>query len=139
MVAKRLLVVTAVAETSAGMMLLAVPAFVTALLLGASPEGPAALVVARIAGAALLSLGCVCWLARDDGPSRTRRGLVAALVLYNCAAVAVLARAGAGPMPVGILMWPAVALHAGLAAWSTASLRRRPTTASGAHAHEFPW
>jgi hypothetical protein len=65
--------------------------------------------------------------------------LVAALVLYNCAAVAVLARAGAGPMPVGILMWPAVALHAGLAAWSTASLRRRPTTASGAHAHEFPW
>src|SRR5689334_14400080 len=104
MVVKRLLVVTAFAETSAGMMLLVVPTFVAAPLLGASLEGPAALVVARIAGAALLSLGCVCWLARDDGPSRSRRGLVAALVLYNCAAVAVLGGAGAGPTPVGVLM-----------------------------------
>ena len=99
------------------------PPLVAGLLLGVSLDAPAAMIVGQIAGAALLSLGVACWLARDDGPSRTRRGLVAAMLLYNCAAVAVLAYAGAGVRLVGVLMWPAVALHAVLAVWCLASLR----------------
>jgi hypothetical protein len=130
MVAKNLLIVTALAEAATGVMLLVSPTVVVALLLGVSLELPAALVVARIAGAALLSLGCACWLARDDGPSRARRGLVAAMLLYNCAAVAVLAPAGAARSPVGVLMWPAVALHAGFAVWCIASLRDSSANAS---------
>jgi hypothetical protein len=90
------------------------------LLLGASLDAPAALIVGRIAGAALLSLGGACWLARDDGPSRALRGLVAATLLYNCTAIAVLAHAGAVVGLVGVLMWPAVALHAALAVWCIA-------------------
>ena len=124
-VAKKLLIVTALVETPIGLLLLFSPALVVSLLLGASLDAPAALVVARVAGAALLSLCCACWLGRNDGPNPAVRGLVAAMLLYNCVAGAVLANAGAGMRLVGVLMWPAVALHAGLAVWCTACLRNR--------------
>jgi hypothetical protein len=117
MVAKKLLIVTALVETATGLMLLVSPTLVVAFLLGASLDAPAALVVGRIAGAALLSLGVACWLARD-GLSLALRGLIAAMLLYNCAAAAVLAHAGAVVGFVGVLLWPAVALHAALAVWS---------------------
>jgi hypothetical protein len=123
MVAKKLLIVTALAETAAGVMLLVSPTLVVGFLLGVSLEEPAALVVARIAGAALLSLGCACWLARNDGPNRALGGMAAAMLLYNSAAVAVLTNAGTGARLVGILTWPAVALHAALAVWCIACLR----------------
>jgi len=131
MVARKLLIVSASVETPIGLMLLLSPALVVAFLLGASPDAPAALVVARMAGAALLSLGGACWLARDDGPSRARRGLVAAMLLYNGAAVAVLAHAGAGVKLVGVLMWPAVAVHAALAVWCIACVRSGPVRSIG--------
>jgi hypothetical protein len=121
--AQQLLIVTALVETATGLMLLVSPPLVAAFLLGASLDAPAALVVARIAGAGLLSLGCACWLARNDGPNRAVPGLVAAMLLYNSVAVAVLANAGAGARLVGVLTWPAVALHAALAVWCIASLR----------------
>jgi hypothetical protein len=121
--AQQLLIVTAFAETATGVMLLVTPQLVIAFLLGASLDVPAALVVARIAGAALLSLGCACWLARNAGPNRAVPGLVAAMLLYNGVAVAVLANAGAGARLVGVLTWPAIALHAALAIWCIACLR----------------
>ena len=123
--ARELLIVTALVETPIGLMLLLSPGLVVPFLLGTSLGAPAALVVARMAGAALLSLGGACWLARDDEPSRARRGLVAAMLLYNSVAVAVLANAGAGARLVGVLTWPAVALHAALTVWCIASLRSR--------------
>jgi hypothetical protein len=131
MVARKLLIVTALVETPIGLMLLLSPALVVPFLLGTSLDAPAALVVARVAGAALLSLGGACWLARDDGPSRARRGLVAAMLLYNSVAVAVLASAGAGVRLVGVLMWPAVALHAVLAVWCIACLRSGSANTAG--------
>ena len=123
--ARQLLTVAALAETAIGVTLLVSPSLVVGMLLGASLDATPALIVGRIAGAALLSLGGACWLARDDGPSRALRGLIAAMLLYNCVAVAVLANAGAGMRLVGVLMWPAVALHAGLAVWCIACLRNR--------------
>ena len=129
MVAKQLLIVTALVETATGLTLLVSPTLVISLLLGASLDAPAAFIVARIAGAALLSLGCACWLARNDGPNRAVRGLVAAMLLYNSVAVAVLAIAGAGARLVGVLTWPTVALHAALAVWCIACLRSGPVHA----------
>lgn len=131
MVTRTLLIVTAVVETAAGLTLLSSPSLVALSLLGTSLDAPAALIVGRMAGAALLSLGAACWLGRDDGPSRVLRGLVAAMLLYNCAAVAVLAKAGAGVGLVGVLMWPTVALHAALAVWCIACLRSGPVNAVG--------
>ena len=123
MVAKKLLIVTALVETATGLMLLVTPQPVIAFLLGASLDAPAAFIVARIAGAALLSLGCACWLARNDSPNRAVSGLVTAMLLYNGVAVAVLANAGTRARLVGALTWPAIALHAALAVWCIACLR----------------
>jgi len=125
-VARTLLIVTALVETPLGLMLLLSPPLVASLLLGVPLDAPAAFIVGRIAGAALLSLGGACWLARDDGPSRAGRGLVAVMLLYNCAAGTVLADAAVGVRLVGVLMWPAVALHAVLAIWCIACLRSGP-------------
>jgi len=130
MVAKKLLIVTALAEMATGSMLLVSPTLVVAFLLGASLEGPAALVVARIAGAALLSLGCACWLARNDGSNRGVGGMVAAMLLYNSVAVAVLTNAGTAGRLVGVLTWPAIILHAALAVWCIACLRSEPVRSS---------
>jgi hypothetical protein len=131
MIAKKLVIVTAFVETATGLMLLASPALVVSLLLGASLDAPAALVVARIAGAALCSFGCACWLARNDGPNGPVSGLIVAMLLYNCAAIAVLASASAGPKLVGVLMWPTIALHAALAVWCIACMRGASANASG--------
>jgi hypothetical protein len=131
MATRTLLMVTALAETPIGLMLLVSPALVLAFLFGVSLDAPAALMVGRIAGAALVSLGGACWWARDEGPSRARRGLVAAMLLYNCAACAVLAYAAAGVRLVGVLIWPATAVHAVLAVWCIACLRSESANGSG--------
>jgi hypothetical protein len=131
MVVRKLLIVSAAVETSIGVTLLLSPSLVAGLLLGASLETPAALVVGRMTGAALFSLGGACWLARNDGPSRSLRGLVVAMLLYNGAAVAVLGSAGAGTRLVGVLMWPTVALHGALAIWCVASVRSGRGTDAG--------
>jgi hypothetical protein len=133
MVARKLLIVIALAETPIGLLLLFSPPRVAGLLLGVPLAAPAALIVGRIAGAALLALGAACWLARDDGPSLARRGLFAAMLLYNCAAGAVLTHAGAVAGLVGVLMWPAVALHAALAVWcgvATADFTKAPSSST---------
>jgi hypothetical protein len=111
------MIVSALAETPVGSMLLVSPPLVPWLLLGASLEGPVAVILSRVAGSALLALSIACWLSRDDGPSLAQRGLVAALLMYNVATVAILGHAGAIVGLGGVLLWPAVALHAALAVW----------------------
>jgi len=125
---KSLLIVTAAAETAIGLALLGLPSVVASLLLGGSLDTPAALVVARVTGAALISLGVACWLARNDQPSRAAAGLIAALLLYNAAALAVLVHAGLGLGLSGIGLWPAVLLHAALAIWCVACIRLKPVS-----------
>lgn len=127
---KALLIVTAAAEMATGLALAGVPALLIALLLGGTLDNSAALIVARMTGAALISLGVACWLARNDTASGAARGLVAALLFYNAAAVAVLVYAGAGLRLYGIALWPTVVFHAAMAAWCVACLLSRPTSDS---------
>ena len=122
---KRFLTLTAVIEAATGLALIAVPAIVVRLLLGAEISG-ASIPLGRVAGAALLALGVACWLARGDTQSRTARGLIVAMLIYNIAATAVLAFAGISLGLHGVALWPAVVLHAVMAIWCIVCLRRSP-------------
>ena len=122
----RLLKLTAIIEAATGLGLMAVPSVVARLLLGSPLDTSAAVMLGRIAGAALLALGVACWLARDDTQSRAARGLVVAMLMYNIPATAVLAFAGIGLGLHGVALWPAVVLHAAMGAWCVACLRRGP-------------
>ena len=122
---KRFLILTAIIEAATGLALIALPAIVVWLLLGAEISG-ASIPLGRVAGAALLALGVACWLARDDTQSHTARGLIVAMLMYNIPATAVLAFAGIALGLHGVLLWPAVVLHAAMAVWCVGCLRRSP-------------
>jgi hypothetical protein len=111
---RALLIITAIVEAGAGVALLAVPSTLARLLVGGPLDTPAASAIGRIEGAALIALAAACWSARDDVASRATRGIVAAMLLYNCGAIAVLLHAAISGVPgIGLLLTAAV--HAGLA------------------------
>lgn len=106
-------------EVGARVAFLCCPKAIVVLLLGSGLDNRAAVTLGRVAGAALLALSFACWLARRDGQSRAATGLVAARLLYNLGAVAILASA----CIAGVALWPAVVLHAVMAVWCIAFLR----------------
>jgi len=123
----RLLKLTALIEAVTGLGLITVPSVVVRLLLGSPVDTSAAMMLGRVAGAALFALGIACWLARNDTQSRAARGLVAAMLLYNVAVAALLAFARIGLRLQGMALWPAVVLHAVMAVWCAGCLRRSPS------------
>jgi hypothetical protein len=118
-----LLIVTAFIEAGAGLLLLIVPSVPFALLLGVDQAAPEATVVARIAGAALFSLGVACWVGRNEDACPARKGLFLGVLIYDLAAAGILASTGWFSTRVGIALWPAVGLHAALAVWCVVCLR----------------
>jgi hypothetical protein len=124
---KRLLIVTAALEAGAGIALMGQPSAMATLLLGAPLPTAAVVSVARVGAAGLFALGVASWMARRDAWSIAARGLIAGLLAYNVGATAVLAAAGLQLHPTGIALWPAVIVHAAMAAWCLAGLRI-PTT-----------
>jgi hypothetical protein len=123
---KNLLTVTAVIEGVTGLLLVVVPSLVAKLLLGSSLDGAVPLTVARLTGLALLTVTVACWLARLDEGTRAANGVVAAMLLYNVGTALLLIYAGIGLQLSGICLWPAVLLHALMAAWCIMQLRTRP-------------
>ena len=101
----RVLVLSAVGEVVTGVALLLVPSLVGQLLLGAELTG-VAVTVARVAGIALIGLGVACW------PGTPLLGML----IYSVAVTLYLAYLGIAGSLNGILLWPAVILHAILTA-----------------------
>ena len=110
---KKSLVFAAVGEAVTGLALLLVPSLVGQVLLGKALAG-VAIPVARVAGIALIGLGIACW----PGPP------LIGMLTYSTAVTLYLAYLGSAGGPVGVLLWPAVILHAILTALLTSAYVR---------------
>ena len=108
MAALWLLSVEAAIEAATALALIIFPQAVSSLLLGADLAA-AGIAAARVAGIALLSLGLVCWMSRQDA---NNTAALAAMLSYNLLVTAYLTYLGFGGELVGILLWPAIAIHA---------------------------
>lgn len=100
----RALIFAAVAEAATGLALLVVPSLVGQLLLGEELTG-LAIIVARVAGIALIALGIACW----PGPP------LVGMLTYTVIVALYLAYLGFAGGLGGVLMWPAVVVHGILA------------------------
>jgi len=101
---KKLLIFTGVAEAATGVALIVVPVLVGRLLLDTELAG-VSVVVARVAGIALLALGVGCW------PGTPLCGMLT----YNALGTVYFAWLALGGKWAGPLLWPVVVLHAVLA------------------------
>jgi len=108
---KMVLVLAAVSEAATGLALLIVPSLVGRLLLGEELTG-VALPVARVLGIALIALGVACW------PGTPLVGMLT----YSAVVTLYLAYVGFAGGLNGVLLWPAVVLHAILTALLTRAL-----------------
>ena len=124
---------TAVIEVGTGIALLIAPSAVVWLLLGISSPSPTALVAARAVGVALLALGGAAWMSRGVRPAGTRPDLLYTMLAYNLGIGIVLAALSIAKGISGVLLWPVVVLHAGMALWCVLYLRSGP---SGARAED---
>jgi len=99
-------------EAVTGLPLIFFPQVLIRLLFGTDVMG-VGLVLSRLAGIALLALGLGCFLGRQE-PGRS--GALAGMLTYNVLVTIYLAFVGLGTEFVGVLLWPAAALHAALTA-----------------------
>ena len=90
----------AVGEASTGLALIIVPSLVVQLLLGEELTG-VAMPIARVGGTALFALGIACW----PGPP------LVGMLTYSTIVTLYLTYLGFAGGLVGVLLWPAVALH----------------------------
>jgi hypothetical protein len=105
----KILAFAAAVEVGTGVVLLIDPAVVVRLLLGAGDSAEATL-LGRFFGIALLALGLACWPTRQRAPGGS--SAFRAMLTYNALIALYLAYLGTFGHLWGLLLWPAVALHA---------------------------
>jgi hypothetical protein len=123
---RRILAFTVIVEIGTGLGLLLFPALVGALLVGGDLAG-AGVVVARCLGMTLVALGLACWRGRQTAGNVA--AAVRGMLLYNAAIALYLAYVGTADHLGGPLLWPAVVLHAVVAALLATMWRRERNTA----------
>lgn len=110
-----LILVSAVLETGTGFALLTLPRFAVRVLLGVELVG-AGVATSRLCGVALISLGLACWPESQPALHRMDRRAARALLVYNASATAYLGGLLAFDGYRGVLLVPAIVIHAVLAA-----------------------
>ena len=95
------LALAAVGEAATGAALLIVPSLVGELLLGEALTGTA-IAVARVSGTALIALAVACW----------RNSPLLGMLTYSVVVTLYLAYLGLADGFTGVLLWPAIVVHA---------------------------
>lgn len=108
----KILAFAAIVEVGTSLAVMIDPAIVVGLLLGAEISGTGT-VLGRCFGIALLALGLACWPSRQRAESGSPA--VRAMLIYNVLIALYLAYLGRTGHLGGLLLWPGVALHAGVA------------------------
>jgi hypothetical protein len=121
---KLFLGLTALLEAPLGLLLLFLPSLPLVVLLGLESAALETLFVGRVLGAALLAIGVASWMARTDALTSAQLGLLTGLLIYDATAAILLVFAGTVLKMIGVILWPAVALHAVLAVWCLSCLRQ---------------
>ena len=103
----RTLAFSAITEGATGLVLMIAPAIVVRVLVGleVSTDGE---LLGRCFGIALLALGFACW----PQPQTDVSPAVRAMLIYNGLIALFLTYVGVGLHLYGMLLWPAVVLHA---------------------------
>jgi len=95
-------------EIIVGALFLAAPDVLCLLVFGVKPEA-IAMPLGRFAGIALIALGIACLHSRDTG---SRRNVALDLFAFNVGVAILFVWVGVTTALHGILLWPAVILHA---------------------------
>jgi Ca2+/Na+ antiporter len=106
---RKILGFAAIVEVGTGLALMLGPAIVIKLLLGTEVSGVATL-LGRCFGIALLTVGVACWPGGQRLKSSSQ--VFRAMLIYNMLIALYLAYLGTIGQMTGLLLWPAVALHA---------------------------
>ena len=106
---KTLLGLAAVLEGATGLVLMIYPALVAYVLFGEGVSGVGQ-ALSRVAGIALLALGVACWPGREAGNASARS--TGAMLTYSLLVTIYLVYLGVVAHLAGILLWPAVMVHA---------------------------
>jgi hypothetical protein len=125
---KKLLGLAAVLEGATGLVLMIHPVLVAHVLFGEAVSG-AGKVLSRVAGIALLALGVACWPGREAGSASARS--TGAMLTYSLLVTLYLVYLGVVAHLAGILLWPAVVVHAVWIFLAVAAWRREQQSPRG--------
>jgi hypothetical protein len=125
---KKLLIFAAVGEALTGLALLVYAPIVVRLMLSAEITG-AGIVMSRLVGISLIALGIACW------PGNMAHRALYGMLTYSTLTTLLMIYAGISGM-VGILLWPAAVVHAGLSillvrAWRKEQMPRQHKNLNG--------
>lgn len=107
---QQVMAVTCGLEAATGLGLLVAPSMVAKLVLG-SEVADVAIIISNIAGVALISLAIACW----PRAGATSRAPYAGMFVYNLLVALLLGETAVAGTTGGILLWPVVVTHLGLA------------------------
>jgi hypothetical protein len=110
-------------EIVVGAIILAAPGLPSRLLFGAEPVG-AGMPLARFAGVALIGLGIAC----QPSERESAQSSVLGLFVFNLGVAILFTWVALGTAFRGVLLWPAILLHAVIAAFIVSVGRSRDAT-----------
>ena len=113
----------AVGELLAGFALCIAPSIAISFLLDTSIREDGGILLGRIAGIALVTLGLACWLSRNVAGNSLV--MIRAMIIYNLGVAGFFIYGNLAEHVSGIGLWPIVFLHIVLGIWCITNLVRK--------------